>query len=89
MLKFLLIAAVVGGIIGLVFAKSGNEEKGFWSGAKSGLGCGCGCLVFILVIVLIAALIMSTDLIPGTEGLLEDFTDGLQSISSGIFHFVK
>ncbi len=59
MLKFILICALVGGIIGLLFSHSGEGEKGFTEGAKKGIGCGCGCMVVsVFLLLLLFAMIM-------------------------------
>ena len=59
MLKFILMCALVGGIIGLLFSHSGEGEKGFTEGAKKGIGCGCGCMVLsVFLLLLLFAMIM-------------------------------
>lgn len=52
MLRFILICALVGGVIGLLLENRGDNGRGFTEGAKRGIGCGCGCLtaaIFLLV----------------------------------------
>lgn len=44
MLKFILICALVGGLLGLLFSRSGEGDKGFTEGAKKGIELGCGCM---------------------------------------------
>ena len=64
MLKFILICALVGGIIGLLFSHSGEGEKGFTEGAKKGIGCGCGCMVVsVFLLLLLFAMIMGLAII--------------------------
>ncbi len=59
MLKFILTCALVGGIIGLLFSRSGEGDKGFTEGAKKGIGVGCGCVtVSVLLLILLFFLIM-------------------------------
>ena len=59
MLKFILICALVGGIIGLLFSRSGEGERGFTEGAKKGIGCGCGCVtVSVILLVILFFMIM-------------------------------
>ena len=59
MLKFILICALVGSIIGLVFSRSGEGDKGFTEGAKKGIGCGCGCVtVSVLLLIILFFMIM-------------------------------
>lgn len=57
MLKFILVCALVGGIIGLLFSRSGEGNRGFTEGAKRGIEVGCGC-VTVSVILLIILLFM-------------------------------
>lgn len=52
MLKFILTCALLGGIIGLVFSRSGEGEKGFTEGAKKGIGVGCGCITVSVVLLI-------------------------------------
>ena len=59
MLKFILICALAGGIIGLLFSRSGEGERGFTEGAKKGIGCGCGCVtVSVILLVILIFMIM-------------------------------
>lgn len=59
MLKFILTCALVGGIIGLLFSRSGEGDKSFTEGAKKGIGVGCGCVtVSVLLLILLFFLIM-------------------------------
>ncbi len=59
MLKFILICALVGGVIGLLFSRSGEGERGFTEGAKKGIGCGCGCVtVSVILLVILFFMIM-------------------------------
>lgn len=53
MLKFILTCALVGGLIGLVFSRSGEGEKGFTEGAKKGIGIGCGCVTVSVVLLIL------------------------------------
>ncbi len=53
MLKFILTCALVGGIIGLLFSRSGEGDRGFTEGAKKGIGCGCGCVTVSVVLLII------------------------------------
>ena len=53
MLRFILICALVGGIIGLLFSRSGEGSRGFTEGAKKGIGCGCGCVTLSVVLLII------------------------------------
>lgn len=59
MLKFILICALVGGLIGLLFSRSGEGDKGFTEGAKRGIELGCGCIVIsVLLLVILFFLIV-------------------------------
>ena len=59
MLKFILTCALVGGLIGLLFSRSGEGERGFTEGAKKGIGVGCGCItVSVILLILLFVLIM-------------------------------
>ncbi len=58
MLKFILICALVGGLIGLVFSHSGDGAKGFTEGAKKGIGCGCGCVTVSIILLLLLFLLI-------------------------------
>lgn len=59
MLKFILICALVGGLLGLLFSRSGEGDKGFTEGAKKGIELGCGCItVSIVLLILLFFLIM-------------------------------
>ncbi|MCR5464532.1 MAG: hypothetical protein K6F06_08390 [Bacteroidales bacterium] len=59
MLRFILICALVGGIIGLLFSRSGEGDRGFTEGAKKGIGCGCGCVtVSVLLLIILFFMIM-------------------------------
>ena len=53
MLKFILTCALVGGLIGLVFSRSGEGSKGFTEGAKKGIGIGCGCVTVSVVLLIL------------------------------------
>lgn len=53
MLKFILICALVGGLIGLLFSHSGEGDKGFTEGAKKGIEVGCGCIVLSVVLLVV------------------------------------
>jgi hypothetical protein len=53
MLKFILICALVGGLIGLLFSRSGEGSKGFTEGAKKGIELGCGCVTVSVVLLII------------------------------------
>ena len=53
MLKFILICARVGGLIGLMFSHSGEGDKGFTEGAKKGIEVGCGCIVLSVVLLVV------------------------------------
>ena len=53
MLKFILFCALVGGLIGLVFSRSGEGERGFTEGAKKGIGIGCGCITVSVVLLIL------------------------------------
>lgn len=53
MLKFILTCALVGGLIGLLFSRSGEGEKGFTEGAKKGIGFGCGCVTVSVILLII------------------------------------
>lgn len=53
MLKFILICALVGGLIGLMFSRSGEGDKGFTEGAKRGIEVGCGCIVLSVVLLVL------------------------------------
>ncbi|MBP5218476.1 MAG: hypothetical protein J6Z47_05960 [Bacteroidales bacterium] len=53
MLKFILICALVGGMIGLLFSHSGEGDKGFTEGAKRGIELGCGCIIVSVVLLVI------------------------------------
>lgn len=57
MLKFILTCALVGGVIGLLFSRSGEGERGFTEGAKKGIGLGCGCIT-VSIVLLIALFFM-------------------------------
>ena len=59
MLRFILICALSGGIIGLLFSRSGEGDRGFTEGAKKGIGCGCGCVtVSVLLLIILFFMIM-------------------------------
>lgn len=59
MLRFILICALVGGVIGLLFSRSGEGDRGFTEGAKRGIGCGCGCVtISVLLLVILFLMIM-------------------------------
>lgn len=59
MLRFILICALVGGVIGLLLENSGDNGRGFTEGAKKGIGCGCGCLTMaIFLLVLLGGLLL-------------------------------
>ncbi len=59
MLRFILICALVGGVIGLLFSRSGEGDRGFTEGAKKGIGCGCGCVtVSVLLLIILFFMIM-------------------------------
>ena len=59
MLRFILICALVGGVIGLLFSRSGAGDRGFTEGAKRGIGCGCGCVtISVLLLVILFFMIM-------------------------------
>ena len=59
MLKFRLTCALVGGLIGLLFSRSGEGGKGFTEGAKKGIGVGCGCVtVSVVLLILLFFMIM-------------------------------
>ena len=59
MLRFILICALVGGVIGLLFSRSGEGDRGFTEGAKRGIGCGCGCVtISVLLLVILFFMIM-------------------------------
>ncbi|MBR1928052.1 MAG: hypothetical protein IJ840_09970 [Bacteroidales bacterium] len=59
MLKFILTCALVGGILGLLFSRTGEGDKGFTEGAKKGIGCGCGCVsVSVILLVILFFMIM-------------------------------
>lgn len=53
MLKFILTCALLGGLIGLVFSRSGEGQKGFTEGAKKGIGIGCGCVTVSVVLLIL------------------------------------
>ena len=53
MLKFILICALVGGLVGLLFSRSGEGSKGFTEGAKKGIELGCGCVTVSVVLLII------------------------------------
>ena len=53
MLKFILVCALVGGIIGLLFSRSGEGDKGFTEGAKRGIEVGCGCVTLSVVLLVV------------------------------------
>ena len=53
MLKFILICALVGGLIGLLFSRSGEGSKGFTEGAKKGIELGCGCVTVSVILLII------------------------------------
>lgn len=57
MLKMILILALVGAVLGLIFSRRGEEADGALRGAKTGakIGCGCGCLVLIIALLLFFA----------------------------------
>jgi len=48
-----LICALVGGLIGLLFSRSGEGSKGFTEGAKKGIELGCGCVTVSVVLLII------------------------------------
>ena len=58
MLRFILICALVGGVIGLLFSHSGEGERGFTEGAKKGIGCGCGCVTVSVILLIILFLMI-------------------------------
>ena len=59
MLKFILTCALVGGLIGLLFSRSGEGQRGFTEGAKKGIGIGCGCItVSVVLLILLFFMIM-------------------------------
>ena len=59
MLRFILICTLVGGVIGLLFSRSGEGDRGFTEGAKRGIGCGCGCVtISVLLLVILFFMIM-------------------------------
>jgi len=63
MLKMILTLALIGGILGLLFSRTGDSSRDFFEGAKGGatLGCGCGCLIIVLLaFLLIAGLALGT-----------------------------
>lgn len=53
MLRFILICALVGGLIGLLFSRSGEGSKGFTEGAKKGIELGCGCVTVSVILLII------------------------------------
>lgn len=53
MLKFILICALVGGLLGLLFSRSGEGDKGFTEGAKKGIELGCGCITISVVLLIV------------------------------------
>lgn len=49
----------MGGLIGLLFSRSGEGGKGFTEGAKKGIGVGCGCVtVSVILLILLFFMIM-------------------------------
>lgn len=48
----------IGAIIGLVFARNGEESEAAWRGAKGGLKLGCGCLTIIVLLILLFAVLV-------------------------------
>ena len=53
MLKFILICALVGGLLGLLFSRSGEGDKGFTEGAKKGIELGCVCMTISVVLLIV------------------------------------
>lgn len=85
MLGFLITLAVIGGLIGLLFSKKGEEGNGFWSGAKTGLVSGCGCLVLLtIILIILIVLIFCSGLISLNDLGLDEFSESLQNISVGL-----
>ena len=58
MLRFILICALVGGLIGLLFSRSGEGSKGFTEGAKKGIELGCGCVTVSVILLIILFLMI-------------------------------
>ncbi len=58
MLYFILTLMAIGAIIGLVFAKNGDESQAAWKGAKGGLKIGCGCIVILILLFLLFAILV-------------------------------
>lgn len=58
MLKFILICALVGGVIGLLFSRNGDGGKGFSEGATRGIGCGCGCVTISVILLILLGLLI-------------------------------
>lgn len=55
-LLFILVLALTGLLLGLIFSKRGNEKEAMISGAKKGASCGCTILILIAGIVVFIAL---------------------------------
>ena len=51
--RLLLLISVAGGIIGLLFSRSGEGDKGFTEGAKRGIEVGCGCVTLSVVLLVV------------------------------------
>ncbi|MCR5245982.1 MAG: hypothetical protein K6C31_06645 [Bacteroidales bacterium] len=58
MLYFLLTLMAIGAVLGLVFAKNGEESEAAWRGAKSGLKIGCGCLIILILLFFLFAILI-------------------------------
>ncbi len=58
MIYFILTLMAIGAIIGLVFARNGEESESAWRGAKGGLKIGCGCLTIIILLFLLFAVMV-------------------------------
>ena len=58
MFYFILTLMAIGAIIGLVFARNGEESEAAWRGAKGGLKLGCGCLTILILIFLLFAFLV-------------------------------
>ena len=59
-LLFILVLALTGLLLGLIFSKRGNEKEAMISGAKKGASCGCTILILIAGIVVFIALVFAS-----------------------------
>ena len=58
MLRFIILLALIGGIVGLLSSGSGDESRSFWNGAKKGAGCGCSLMLILFLFISVIAVFM-------------------------------